>query len=80
MYVAVLSAILAQGLLFGNVRVVEYGALVWLLFHIFVLIYEEPTLQASFGSEYESFGPESGGGFRASRRGPDNYLAIPRFS
>src|SRR5690242_18542456 len=31
MYVAVVSAILGQGLFFGNVTVLEYGALVWLL-------------------------------------------------
>jgi protein-S-isoprenylcysteine O-methyltransferase Ste14 len=55
MYVAVASTILGQALLFGNVAVLEYGAAVWLLFHIFVLAYEEPTLRASFGSEYESF-------------------------
>jgi protein-S-isoprenylcysteine O-methyltransferase Ste14 len=55
MYLAVVSTIFGQGLLFGNVSVLEYGALVWLLFHIFVLIYEEPALRASFGSEYESF-------------------------
>jgi protein-S-isoprenylcysteine O-methyltransferase Ste14 len=55
MYVAVVSTILGQGLLFDNVALLEYGAAVWLLFHIFVLAYEEPTLRASFGSEYESF-------------------------
>jgi protein-S-isoprenylcysteine O-methyltransferase Ste14 len=55
MYVAVVSTILGQGLFLGNVRLLEYGGLVWLLFHGFVLIYEEPTLRASFGSEYESF-------------------------
>jgi protein-S-isoprenylcysteine O-methyltransferase Ste14 len=55
MYLAVEMTILGQGLLLGNVTVVEYGALVWLLFHLFVLIYEEPTLRTSFGSEYESF-------------------------
>jgi protein-S-isoprenylcysteine O-methyltransferase Ste14 len=55
MYVALVSTILGQGLMLGNVTLLEYGALVWLLFHIFVLVYEEPTLRASFGSEYESF-------------------------
>jgi protein-S-isoprenylcysteine O-methyltransferase Ste14 len=55
MYVAVVIAILGQGLIFGNVTVLEYGGLVWLLFHGFVLVYEEPTLRASFGSEYKSF-------------------------
>jgi protein-S-isoprenylcysteine O-methyltransferase Ste14 len=55
MYVAVVATILGQGLIFGNVTLLGYGGLVWLLFHVFVLAYEEPTLRASFGSEYESF-------------------------
>ncbi len=55
MYVAVVSAILGQALLFGNVRLLEYGGLVWALFHLFVLVYEEPTLKSSFGPEYEVF-------------------------
>ena len=55
MYVGVAAAILGQGLLFGNVQVLEYGALVWLLFHLFVLLYEEPTLRHTYGAEYEAF-------------------------
>jgi len=55
MYVAVVTTILGQGLLFGNVGVLEYGAIVWLLFHAFVLIYEEPKLRSTFGPQYESF-------------------------
>ena len=55
MYIAVVSAILGQALIFGNVRLLEYGVLVWLLFHLFVLVYEEPTLKANFGTEYEMF-------------------------
>jgi protein-S-isoprenylcysteine O-methyltransferase Ste14 len=55
MYLAVASTILGQGLVFGNVRLIEYGAIVWLLFHVFVLVYEEPTLRASFGAEYRAF-------------------------
>ena len=55
MYVAVTSLILGQGLLFGSVRVLEYGFAVWLAFHLFVLVYEEPTLRGTFGPEYEKF-------------------------
>jgi protein-S-isoprenylcysteine O-methyltransferase Ste14 len=55
MYVAVVSLIFGQGLLFGNVRVLEYGLIVWLAFHLFVLFYEEPTLRAKFGDEYKEF-------------------------
>jgi protein-S-isoprenylcysteine O-methyltransferase Ste14 len=58
MYVAVVSTILGQGLVFGNVTLIEYGGLVWLLFHGFVLLYEEPTLRASFGPEYRLFRTE----------------------
>ena len=54
-YVAVVSTILGQALIFGNVSLLEYGGLVWLFFHLFVLVYEEPTLRASFGAEYEVF-------------------------
>jgi protein-S-isoprenylcysteine O-methyltransferase Ste14 len=55
MYLAVASTILGQGLTLGNVTLLEYGAFVWLLFHLFVLVYEEPTLRATFGSEYNLF-------------------------
>jgi len=51
----VIAIILGQGVLFGNVAVLEYGAIVWLLFHLFVLIYEEPTLRSTFGAEYQSY-------------------------
>jgi protein-S-isoprenylcysteine O-methyltransferase Ste14 len=56
MYVAVVSIILGQALLFGNVRVLEYGAMVRLTAHLFVLAYEEPKMRSSFGEEYEFFG------------------------
>jgi protein-S-isoprenylcysteine O-methyltransferase Ste14 len=55
MYISVIAIILGQGVLFGNVAVLEYGAIVWLLFHLFVLIYEEPTLRSTFGAEYQSY-------------------------
>jgi protein-S-isoprenylcysteine O-methyltransferase Ste14 len=55
MYIAVVSAILGQGMALGNLALLEYGVVVWLLFHLFVLGYEEPRLRASYGSEYEVF-------------------------
>ena len=54
-YMAVVSTILGQALVLGNIRLVEYGGVVWFLFHLFVLTYEEPTLRATFGSEYTTF-------------------------
>jgi protein-S-isoprenylcysteine O-methyltransferase Ste14 len=55
MYVAVVGVIVGQGLFLGDLRVLGYGALVWLAFHLFVVGYEEPTLRRSFGAEYEKF-------------------------
>jgi protein-S-isoprenylcysteine O-methyltransferase Ste14 len=55
MYVAVLAVIVGQALIFGNVALLEYGALAWLVAHIFVLTYEEPTLRRTFGEEYELY-------------------------
>jgi protein-S-isoprenylcysteine O-methyltransferase Ste14 len=55
MYLAVVSTIFGQALLLGNVALLEYGGLVWALFHLFVLAYEEPMLRRSFGPEYGSY-------------------------
>jgi protein-S-isoprenylcysteine O-methyltransferase Ste14 len=55
MYVAVISLILGQGLLFGNVAVLVYGLIVWLTVHFFVLGYEEPTLSGSYGEQYDRY-------------------------
>ncbi len=55
MYVGVVSVITGQAFLLGNVRVLGYGALVWMAFHVFVIAYEEPTLRRTFGAEYERF-------------------------
>lgn len=55
MYVAVVAVILGQALLLGSARVLAYGVALWLVFHLFVLGYEEPTLRRTFGEEYEAF-------------------------
>src|SRR5713101_9186126 len=55
MYVAVVAVIVGQGLILANMHVLEYGVLVWLCFHLFVVAYEEPTLRATFGPQYEDF-------------------------
>ena len=55
MYVAVSAAILGQALLFASKDLLIYCALVWLAFHLFVYLYEEPKLRRSFGKEYEAF-------------------------
>jgi protein-S-isoprenylcysteine O-methyltransferase Ste14 len=49
------SLIFGQVLFFGNTRILIYGLLIWLAFHLFVLAYEEPTLKRQFGHEYADF-------------------------
>jgi protein-S-isoprenylcysteine O-methyltransferase Ste14 len=55
MYVAVVWIILGQALIFGNLCLVAYAVIPWLAAHLFVLVYEEPTLRRSFGAEYETY-------------------------
>jgi protein-S-isoprenylcysteine O-methyltransferase Ste14 len=55
MYIAVVSIVLGQALLLGNVWVLVYGLCAWLVTHFFVLYYEEPTLQKTYGMEYLEF-------------------------
>ena len=55
MYVALVAVIFGQALLFGEPSLLWYGALLWLFFHVVVVLYEEPTLKQTFGTEYESF-------------------------
>jgi protein-S-isoprenylcysteine O-methyltransferase Ste14 len=55
MYIAVLSLVLGQALLFGSAPLVAYALILWLLFHLFVVFYEEPTLALRYGASYERF-------------------------
>ena len=55
MYVAVVSIILGQGLLFGNAYLLLYAALVWSAFFGFVLSYEEPKLRRTYAAEYQDY-------------------------
>jgi protein-S-isoprenylcysteine O-methyltransferase Ste14 len=55
MYLAVVSMVIGQALLFGNLRVLAYGLFAFLITHVFVLTYEEPKLRKTFGAEYETF-------------------------
>jgi protein-S-isoprenylcysteine O-methyltransferase Ste14 len=55
MYMAVVAAILGQALLFGSWLVLVYGGVVWALFHVWVVAYEEPTLRRQFGEAYSAY-------------------------
>ena len=55
MYVGVLFVILGHFLWFGFWNLLIYGALVFLAFHSFVILYEEPNLKQRFGAAYEEY-------------------------
>ncbi len=54
-YVAVVSLVAGQALLFGSGAVLAYAAFLAVAFHLFVVLYEEPTLRRQFGAEYENY-------------------------
>jgi len=54
-YVAVVSMVVAQGLFFGSTAILVYAACLALGFHLFVVLYEEPTLRRRFGEEYAAY-------------------------
>ena len=54
-YVAVDAMLVGQGLFLASPAVLVYGAFIALAFHIFVIVYEEPTLRDTYGEEYERY-------------------------
>ena len=55
MYVAVLTIVLGEALLFGNGLLFAYAVVLWIAFNLFVRFYEEPQLVQRFGNAYESY-------------------------
>jgi protein-S-isoprenylcysteine O-methyltransferase Ste14 len=55
MYLAVLAIILGQALLFGSWGTLAYGGIALLAVASFVRFYEEPTLQETYGDEYQAY-------------------------
>ncbi len=55
MYLAVLAVILGQAVLFNSLALVAYAAVVAVIVHTFVVVYEEPTLAEQFGESYISY-------------------------
>lgn len=55
MYVGILSILLGEALLFASWRLVEYTAVVFFFFFLFVALYEEPSLRQKFGESYRRY-------------------------
>ncbi len=55
MYTGVLFALAGELILFERRSLAIYAAMVWLVVHLFVCFYEEPTLTRRYGDEYLRF-------------------------
>jgi len=55
MYLGVALIILGQAALFHAPRLVVYAGVMLLSAHMFVILYEEPTLRRQFGEAYEEY-------------------------
>jgi len=55
MYVAVLAVVIGQAILFRSLLLAAYALLLWVVFHMFVVFFEEPTLRRQFGASYETY-------------------------
>ena len=51
MYNGVLAALAGEAWLFRSVALLEYAAMMFTLFHLVVVVYEEPALGSQFGAE-----------------------------
>ncbi len=55
MYLAVLSVIIGEAILFHSLLLVGYALVAWVVVHLFVVFFEEPSLRRQFGESYEAY-------------------------
>lgn len=55
MYVGGLAVLLGSGLILRSVAIVGLALVFWGVAHLFVLLYEEPTLERTFGHSYLAY-------------------------
>ncbi len=55
MYTGVLSLILGWATMYNSYELLKYAILMWVIFYMVVLIYEEPMLKRQFGESYERY-------------------------
>jgi protein-S-isoprenylcysteine O-methyltransferase Ste14 len=55
MYVGVLIVVLGEALFYQRIILVHYFIFLFILFHLFVIMIEEPHLKKKYGQEYEEY-------------------------
>jgi protein-S-isoprenylcysteine O-methyltransferase Ste14 len=54
-YIGAAISMIGAALFYGSWPLIGYTAVLTLTFHLLVITYEEPTLQRTFGAEYEQY-------------------------
>lgn len=70
MYLGVLSVVAGWAVLFRSPEIFFYGVCVAVVFHLVVLVVEEPSLRRLFGAEYEQY-------CRSVRRWIPSFRSMP---
>jgi protein-S-isoprenylcysteine O-methyltransferase Ste14 len=60
MYVGAALALAGAALFYQSLALLAYVGVFWLVTHLFVIAYEEPTLRRMFGREYEAYCESTG--------------------
>ena len=55
MYIAVLSVVIGEAILYRSFLLAGYAVLIGVMFHLFVVFVEEPSLRRQFGESYETY-------------------------
>ncbi len=55
MYVGAGFALLGAALFYRSVALAAYAGVFLIVTHLFVVLYEEPTLRRTFGNDYEAY-------------------------
>jgi protein-S-isoprenylcysteine O-methyltransferase Ste14 len=55
MYVGVVTLLVGEAILFGSRALFVYAAAAFVIYHLFVVLYEEPVLRRKFGESYRNY-------------------------
>ena len=55
MYVGVTTALVGEAIVFGSPAILAWAAFMWVAFHLFVVLYEEPGLRDRFDGAYDDY-------------------------
>ncbi len=68
MYLGGVLILIGESLFFCSTTLLIYALIMWTVFHLFVVLYEEPHLRRLFGAEYEQYLKEVPRWFSVSRK------------